>query len=317
MNKNSEIKLLIPLKQLLRMKKKLLKIIAMLTRLLPYLPGWNAILVQNSKVTKTNTNFFGRVVNYLFSKEYYTRPTHLRSHIQQILMGEEIGALWAKHSDQYRKKYPPMIGEEKIGNLDWHEAHPEVKIITDLITQNPKKFCVIQLGASSGKEISHFAKSFPESDFIYTDIFESATDYASKILKLPNLSYVTCPAETIPALAEISNKERILIFSSGSSQYVYPENLDTLFRLLSKIQNKKIDFILTEPGNIQIIAEGNSSKSIPRGNFSYTHNYQFYAENNKFNTKKWDLIKPYEPQEEFFPNHQGTLHLSGWFSHSC
>ena len=226
------------------------------------------------------------------------------------------GADWAKLYDTKREGYPPIEGEEKIGNLEYHQACPEVKRVKELISTDPKSFCFIQLGASSGKEISYFAKTFPEADFIYTDIYESVTSYASKKLSLPNLDYVTCPAESLPALAETSKKQKILIFSSGSSQYVYPEHLDSLFRLLSNIKNKTIDFILNEPGNNLLTNPTTFKGSIPRGNFSYTHNYQFYAEKNKFKTNQWDLIKPFEPQKDFYPKHQGSVILNGWFTYS-
>ncbi len=104
-----------------------------------------------------------------------------------------------------------------------------------------------------------------------------------------------------------------MIFSFGSSQYVYPENLDSIFRLLSKIQNKTIELIIEEPGNKSEINLISHKGSIPRGGFSYTHNYKFYADKNGFKTISWDLIEPYKLQKGFFPFQQGTMNLSGWF----
>ncbi len=281
--------------------------------ILPYIPGWDKLVINNCQIKKNKTNLLGKVVNFLFSKEYYTRPPALRSYIQSKLMGGVSGSDWANF---YYESTTSIEERGKIGNLEYHQAYPEIKTIKELITTDPKSFCVIQLGASSGREISYFAKTFPEADFIYTDIYESVTSYASTKLSLPNLDYVTCPAESLPPLAEISKKQRIVIFSSASSQYVYPEHLDSLFRLLSKIKNKTIDFILTEPGNNLLINPATFKGSIPRSNFSYTHNYQFYAEKNNFKTTQWDLIKPFEPQKDFYPNHQGTVNLFGWFTYS-
>ena len=138
--------------------------------------------------------------------------------------------------------------------------------------------------------------------------------HAKTKLSLPNLNYVTCPAESLAALAQICKKPRVLIFSSGSSQYVYPEQLDYMFRLLSKIEDKSIDFIISEPGHNSEINPKNLKGSIPRGGFSYTHNYQFYAEKYGFKTKKFNIIEPYMPQK-LYPLHQGTVHLDGWFSY--
>ncbi len=293
------------------------KIISEIAPILHYVPGWEKLVIKKCQVGKAvkKTDLLGRLVHSFFWQEYYKRLPAKRIDIQSKLMGQESGADWAKHYDQERESFPPKEGEAKVGNLDWHQACPYVKQITQLISPDQKSFFVIQLGASSGKEISYFAKIFPDTDCLYTDIFESVTSYAKKILSLPNLNYVTCPTESLAALAQTSKKPRVLIFSSGSSQYVYPEQLDYMFRLLSKIEDKSIDFICCEPGNNSEINPKNIKGSMPRGGFSYTHNYQFYAEKNGFKTKRFDIIEPYKPKEDFYPLHQGTVHLNGWFSY--
>ena len=95
---------------------------------------------------------------------------------------------------------------------------------------------MIQLGASSGKVISHLAEIFPESDCIYSDIFEDVTSFAETKSNLPNLKFVTCPSESLPALVQIAKNKKVLIISIGSSQYVQPEYIDKTFRLLSKVK---------------------------------------------------------------------------------
>ena len=292
-------------------------IISKTAPILPYVAGWDRLVINKCQLMKPiqKTDLIGRLVKAFFTKEYYTRQPGSRMEIQRKLMGGQSGACWAEYYDQQREGFPPKKGEKKIGNLEWHQSCPAVTQITKLINTDPKKFCLIQLGASSGKEISYFAKVFPETVCIYTDIFESVTTQAKTKLSLPNLNYVTLPAESLPALAQTSKKPRVLIFSLGSSQYVYPEQLDYMFRLLSKIENKEIEFILDEPGDNSEINPTILMGSLPRGGFSYTHNYQFYAEKNGFITKTWDLIEPYTPQEDFYPLHQGTVHLNGWFSY--
>ncbi len=292
------------------------KLVSNIAPFLRHFPGWDSLVVKYCQILVTTPkNLLAKLTNSFFWREYYTRPTGERIDIQNKLMGGESGAEWAKYYDQLREGFPPKEGEKKIGNLDWHQSLPAIKQIIELIKTDPENYCVIQLGASSGKDISHIAKLFSQSECIYTDLYESVASYAEKQLCLPNLSYVTCAAESIPALAQISKKSKVLIVSIGSSQYVFPENIDTLFRLLSKIKDKTIEFILDEPGNNSKINPTEYKGSIPRTNFSYTHNYKFYAEKNGFKTKKWNLIEPYQPQKDFYPNHQGTIHLNACFYH--
>ena len=98
----------------------------------------------------------------------------------------------------FLKKTDSKDGQNKLGILEYREAIQGLRLVEELINKNPKEFAVIQLGASSGKEICYLAKIFPETSFIYTDIFESVTSYASSKLKLPNIDYVTCPSEGLP-----------------------------------------------------------------------------------------------------------------------
>ena len=271
------------------------------------------LVIKNCRIAKRKNTFFSKFINFVFWNEYYTRPLALRTEIQGKLMGGIAGRDWASYYGHANKEYPPQIGSSKIGNLDWYDACPSFKRVLKIMDNDSHNICFIQLGASSGKEILYFAKKYPKADFIYTDIYESVTNYAATNISLPNLKFVTCPAESLPALAEICNKKRVIIFSSGSSQYVFPENLDYTFSLFSNIKNKEIEFIFDEPGNNLNSKNISFKGSSPRGNFSYTHNYKYYAEKNNFKTYKWEIIKPFEPQGQFYPDHQGTIHLSGWF----
>ena len=218
----------------------------------------------------------------MFCKEYYTRSLYRRIAIQEKLGGGVAGAAWAEYYFKARGDYPPKVGERKQGNIEWHDANPGIKRAINLISGDPKNFSVIQLGASSGKVISHLAENFPESFCIYSDIFEEVTSFAEKKINLPNLEFVTCPSESLPALVQVAKTKKVLIISIGSSQYVQPENVDKTFRLLSKVKNKEIDFILDELGSKYKTNLNNLKGSKPRGKLSYTHNYKYYAEKNGF-----------------------------------
>lgn len=285
--------------------------------LISFIPFWDNLVIYFCKVgdyDKKKT-FVGRLIYQLFCKEYYRRPFHRRVEIQSKLGDGEAGANWANYYFKEGKKinYPPKIGIEKQGDLEWHEANPALNRTIDLISEDPSNFCVIQVGASSGKVISYLAEKFPKTDCIYSDIFHSVTSFAKKKFKLPNLKFVTCPSECVAAIAQTSIRKRILIISIGSCQYVQPENINKTFQLISSITGKEINFIFDEPGRKYQKGINQIKGSIPRGKLSYTHNYKYYAEKYKFNIKSWDIIEPYRSIKDY-PIHFYTLHLSGWFS---
>ena len=259
-------------------------------------------------------SLLGKIINLLFWPYYYNLPIGARSDIQTKLMGGKHGIDWAEHYDQSRETFPPKKGTKSIGNLDWHQVYRGIFFAENLISEKPKDFCLIQLGASSGKEVSYFAQKFKFSKFIYTDLYEPVTTKASRKIILPNLSYLTCSAEYLPAIAEVSNRAQIIIYSSGSAQYVYPEMLDYMFFLFSKIKNKTIHLIFDEIGNNRFFDLRSYPGSIPRNNFSYSHNYSFYAKKYNFKVNEWNIIEPFLPIENFNKKRIGTVHLNGFFT---
>lgn len=289
-------------------KKLINQIIYLIARIAKFLPFYEKAVIKNCKIhqtnwSKTKKSLFGRVINILFMREYYYRSLPDRVQILSKLMGRDAGAIWASQYDETRENYPPKRGEKIFDHLDWFQICQGFDKAISLLQKDPKNYCFIQLGGSSGKEISYFAQKFLETDFIYTDIFHETTSYARSQLTLPNLKYVTCPAESLACVAEASRMKKILIFTHGSAQYVFPENLDYSFKLLSNIRDKQIDIIFDEPGTYSDVDPLKLIGSHPRGNFSYTHNYRYYAEKNGFETIDWNLVKL----------EKSSINLNGWF----
>ena len=104
-------------------------------------------------------------------------------------MGGVIGINWAKHYADKHSTFPPQRGEIKVGSLDFHDASPFLKKIDSFLENQKTTFGVIQIGASSGKEISYFSSKHKNHIFYYTDIYDSVTNYAKSNLKLPNLEF--------------------------------------------------------------------------------------------------------------------------------
>lgn len=255
-----------------------------------------------------------RLITFTFWYYYWDLPYYERKYYQKKLMGGDIGINWAKHYADLHSTFPPQRGEIKVGQLDFHDACPIFKKIDSFLENKKTTLGVIQIGASSGKEISYFSSKHKNHVFYYTDIYESVTNYAKSNIKLPNLEFITCAAENIPIISQMTDKHNVLIFSSGSSQYVYPEDINLLFDRLSKI-NKNIYLFFNEPGNDLLNDPITFEGSYPGGNFSYTHNYSYYANKHGFLIKEWQKISPYTPQHKF-PIHKGTIHLFGIFTNT-
>ena len=286
------------------------------------LPIYNQLVFKYCPVNSKEWDGSNFSINYLlyrlttttFWDDYWNLSYYERKYYQEKLMGGDVGINWAKYYMNKRPTFPPQRGEIKVGSLDFHDSSPIYEKLDSFLDGAKNPFCIIQIGASSGKEISYFSSKHKNHIFYYTDIYDSVTNYAKSNLKLPNLEFITCAAENIPIIVEMTDKHNVLIFSSGSSQYVYPEDIDLLFDRLSKI-NKNIYLFFGEPGNDLLNDPITFEGSYRRGNFSYTHNYSYYANKHKFLIKEWQKISPYTPQHNF-PMHKGSIHLFGMFTNA-
>ena len=81
---------------------------------------------------------------------------------------------------------------------------------------------------------------------------------------------------------------------------------------VARSNDKTIVFYVSEPASDREVEPLTFNESIPQGNFSYTHNYSYYAIKNSFSVLDWEKISVYAPQEGY-PEHFGTIHLFGIF----
>lgn len=295
------------------LRKVFKKTLPLLSTVLKSMPAYDRLVATYCFYGKGNLkrNPLAILVRQCFWHEYWMRTVGQRLDIQTMLMGEEKGVAYAKN---YQKiPFPPAKGAEMVGALDWHDACPFVKQVEALLDSKGKRTTVIQLGASSGREIAYFSNKYPRHEFFYTDIFDSVVEYARNLYSQPNLRFLTCSAENLSIIASLSDSDDVVIFSSGSAQFVYPEHLDLMFYRLSRnVRDKTIQFVVNEPGDELDCNPLSMTGSKPRGNFSYTHNYSFYAKKHQFSLLHWELISPYHPQSKF-PEHFGACLLSGVF----
>ena len=278
---------------------------------LKFIPGYRRLIHQYCGINNSQSNvYIKKIISLIFFSEYYKRSVFERMDIQMYLMSGDLGVDWANYYD--RQKYPPL--GSTIGVSNWEDVVLSHHRIFNYLSDSSSSALVIQVGASSGKEIYYFAKAFPQHSFIYTDIDSNIVKNADSKYHLSNLKFAVCTAEFIPAIVSSSSFEKVLIFSMGSLQYVYPEHLSVFFENLSIIAGKEISLALNEPGNVSTCEIDTIDRSIPRGNFSYTHNYRNYASVSGFSVVNWDILNPFPFNSPFFKSHRWTVIIDSWFS---
>ena len=249
--------------------------------------------------------FYTTWIRFEYLKE---KDPDKRETMKSICMGGESGKNWA---EGYQKKHSGGDAgidlNAKVGSMTLLEAMPIYEEISTILRETDTNYLVIQIGSSSGKETAFFAKQFPQHVFIGTDIYEEVVEYSSQYHNYSNLSFVKCSAKEIENLKNYKDSRfsQVLIFSSGSLQYVQPEHMTIFFNSLGHFGQVKI--LLAEPASESKGKPNEIKKSIYRGNFSYTHDYKWYAEKSGIETLKCKIIKPYYPYEDF-PAHKNTVH---------
>lgn len=231
---------------------------------------------------------FNPLFNFWIRFEYLKeKDPDKRESLKELAMGGSSGREWAKHYDSI-----PLDFNSKVGDLTFNEAVPIFNEIENILEGAKTRLLIIQVGSSSGREIAYFAHKYPAHTYIGTDICQEIADYASSAHQSENLSFRKLSAKNISRLLSEYKNDDILIFSSGSLQYVQPEHLPVFFNSIANTPSAKI--LLNEPGREsrgKPIDE--MGGSIWRGNFTYTHDYRFYAEKANTKTVKSKVIRAY------------------------
>jgi len=247
--------------------------------------------------------FFAVWIKFEYLQE--TNPDH-RESLKSLALGGKSGRNWAQH---YQNKSLDLSG--KVGNMLLKDACPLFKEVITFLTNLNQKCIVIQIGSSSGKETRFFANMFPLHTFIGTDIYEEVVNYSNSCHDLPNLSFVQSSAKDIEKLLNKLNNyiigKKILIYSSGSLNYVQPEHLVIFFKSLNKYPN--VSIMINEGGSEANGMPNTLKTSIFRGCFSYTHDYKWYAEESGIETVRCEIIRPYYPYEDFPSYRRNTVHF--------
>ena len=246
--------------------------------------------------------FFSRIVfSYWIRHEYLAEPDPAkRDVLKESAMGGDVGVKWA--SDYVAT---PIDFSVKIGALNFAEACPLLPEMDKLLAGAEAPVTVVQLGASSGREVAWLAERHPRHAFIGTDIYEDIVKFAAAQYSLPNLSFETASAEGIADLLARFKDKRKIVISSGTLQYVQPENLDSVFE--AGFKSKPCEIMLMEPGDDAAGNPAELKESVWRGGFSFTHNYKLASGRSGLREIQTRIIHPYVPPEDHPAFHRHTV----------
>ena len=243
-------------------------------------------------------NIIWFVLDAVFQREYFNKLKN-KKEIRELTNSTLIDGAGRKWAQNYFNKCFQTLDELKkrrTGTMSQSDANPMFERMINYIKSNnlsdDKNTYIIQLGSSSGRNLEFFLKIFPKLNYISTDVNDEILDFQKEKYRYPNLKYFKCYAEDIDECInhfKISEKN-IILFSSGSLQYVNPFFLEEFF---SKIKNyKNLNLFISEPISLLFIDNSNLI-SDNRGNISFNHHYDKYAKNSNFNIIENQVVRPY------------------------
>ena len=246
----------------------------------------------------------------LFQREYFNKlesKEEIRGLTDSTLVSGE-GRKWAQN--HYGKHFQTLdeLKKRKTGLISSDEALPVFTRIIDYIKNNQleknKNVYIIQLGSSSGKGLEFFYKIYPELNYISTDVNDEILDFQKEKYNYSNFSFFKCYAEDIDECINHFNLENkiLILFSSGSLQYVNPYFLKEFFNKINKYDN--LNLFIVEPLSL-ILIDNSKEISNNRGNISFSHRYNEYANEAKIKIIEEKIIRPYAQND---PTHKYTGH---------
>lgn len=258
-----------------------------------------------------NRNIILFVLDILFQREYFSKLKNkkkIRELTNATLIDGE-GRKWAEYYYNIHFQTLDELKKRQIGTMFANDASPMFERMIDYIKSinisDYKNTYIVQLGSSSGRDLEFFLKIFPKLNYISTDVNDEILDFQKEKYSYPNLKYFKCYAEDIDECInyfKIADKN-IILFSSGSLQYVNPFFLEEFF---SKIKNyKNLNLFVSEPVSL-LFLDNSSLISEYRGNISFSHRYDEYAKKSGFNIIENKIIRPYSIDDK---QHRHTGHF--------
>ena len=244
-------------------------------------------------------NIIWVILDALFQREYFNKlkdKNEMRELTDSTLIDGE-GKKWAENYYNGHFKTLEELKRRKQGIMSCNESQPIFSKIINYIRINKidenDNVYIIQLGSSSGRDLEFFYNLFPKLNYISTDVNDEILDFQKEKYNYSNFKYYKCYAEDIDECInhfQIYDK-KIILFSSGSLQYVNPFFLKEFFSKIKKYKN--LNLFLNENISLRFIEYKNNLISYSRSNISFSHRYDEYAKNSGTNIIENKIIRLY------------------------
>lgn len=187
----------------------------------------------------------------------------------------------------------------RIGTMSMDDAFPWLRALDAALTESSNT-TVVQIGCCSGLETAHFAERFPHVQFIGTDVNELTLESAVRLHQRPNLSFKVCPVHK--TLELVRRDVPLIVFDSGTLNYVQPEHLSSTFRQIAERGNTLlISGNPWEEGGLDIVP----GRTRWRANFSYSHEYDLFAKEAGLQVLESRKLRPFSDP--------ANRHKHSWF----
>ena len=239
---------------------------------------WGSQIDSNTKKFIFD-NLFNYWIHNIYLKE--TDPDR-RVALQLLCMGKSSGVAWAE-TYELRQIDRSVV----VNGIPFDEYFPAYLALENVLKKAGSKVVVVQIGSSSGREMAYFANNFPKASFIGIDIDDEIIVRAAKVHKLPNLKFCRAFAHSFLDNLRIDDDCDLVLWSNGSLQYVQPEHIDIFF---ANMKRRNIVLIAMENAMEEDVPIDCIHGSRWRGNFSFSHDYKYYAEKNGISTVEYKSI---------------------------
>ena len=229
------------------------------------------------------------VNTWLFCRNYYILPRSIqRKLISSSIGNDEEGVTWAEH---YRRKGFP-------------DEHSHVNFAYNYLKEYIDKYghldCHIhQICASSGREVNYFSGFSASLVFEASDLTDAIADNIKS--SYPHLDCYTIDISDPNQVLLVASRCRLL-FTFGGLQYLLPEDLEVFFKACMK---GECEIIISQPIDSSI-SPYSLKKSVPRGNFSWSHPYIHLANKSGY--------KVYKASTGYIPEHPWAQSLYAHFT---
>jgi trans-aconitate methyltransferase len=211
--------------------------------------------------------------------EYYrpTTSTSRREELKNLCMGGDAGVAWAEHYATVSFPSP------ETANV------PMFQVLEESLLQGDAKV-VHQVACSSGREVAHFARLYPEVKFIGSDMDDAVVAACrDRWVDIPNLSFTSVPLNRLSAADQISMQSDI-VYTSGGLQYL---DEPSLRRFLDIVQQSANRVLIQETLDPEFMMDENTH-STRRGNFTWNHPFTHYLADSGWTNIEYGFSGPAE-----------------------